>query len=154
MLKDSGLVTLLGRRTRRSRSGLADGISGHSSGRQPADGSIGQLLGYHLLWFWAARLVGTPEQIDAVEADATRNKWFFGGAVNPRDSDVVVTDEGDTIVFDGAKTFSTGSRVSDVTVLEGALSGSDAHVFAIVPSNIEGLTFHYDWDNIGGRQDG
>ena len=26
-----------------------------------ADGSIGQLLGYHYLWFWAARLVGTRE---------------------------------------------------------------------------------------------
>ncbi|MDZ7928650.1 MAG: hypothetical protein U5N21_00595 [Rhodococcus sp. (in: high G+C Gram-positive bacteria)] len=103
-----------------------------------ADGSIGQLLGYHLLWFWAARLVGTPEQIEAVEADATKNKWFFGGAVNPRDNDVAVTDEGDTIVFDGSKTFSTGSRVSDVTVLEGALEGSTDHVFAIVPSNIEG----------------
>ncbi|OZF52779.1 acyl-CoA dehydrogenase family protein [Rhodococcus sp. 14-1411-2a] len=152
LLKDAGLVTLLGP--------VEHGGAGQNWPTayqvirtvSKADGSIGQLLGYHLLWFWAARLVGTSEQIEAVEADATKNKWFFGGAVNPRDNDVAVTDEGDTIVFDGKKTFSTGSRVSDVTVLEGALEGSTDHVFAIVPSNIEGLSFHDDWDNIGQRQ--
>ncbi|WP_328993061.1 acyl-CoA dehydrogenase family protein [Kribbella sp. NBC_01245] len=151
LLKESGLVTLLG-------------PAEHGGGGQTwptayqvirtvaaADGSIGQLLGYHLLWFWAARLVGTREQIAHVEAEATKNKWFFGGAVNPRDEDVIVTDEGDTIVFNGRKSFSTGSKVSDVTVLEGTLLGSDTHVFAIVPSDIEGLNFHDDWDNLGQR---
>jgi hypothetical protein len=47
------------------------------------DGSIGQLLGYHYLWNWAARPVGTPEQIAFVEAQAARNRWFFGGAGQP-----------------------------------------------------------------------
>ncbi|KZF03740.1 monooxygenase, partial [Rhodococcus sp. EPR-157] len=151
LLKDAGLVTLLG--PVEHGGGGQDWPTAYQVIRTvaAADGSIGQLLGYHLLWFWAARLVGTPEQIEAVEADATKNSWFFGGAVNPRDNDVAVTDEGDTIVFDGAKSFSTGSRVSDVTVLEGALQDGQ-HVFAIVPSNIEGLTFHDDWDNIGLRQ--
>jgi alkylation response protein AidB-like acyl-CoA dehydrogenase len=151
LLKESGLVTLLG-------------PAEHGGGGQTwptayqvirtvseADGSIGQLLGYHLLWFWAARLVGTKEQIAHVESEATKNKWFFGGAVNPRDSDVVVADEGSTIVFNGRKSFSTGSKVSDVTVLEGTLLDSGTHVFAIVPSDIEGLTFHDDWDNLGQR---
>nr|WP_314143163.1 acyl-CoA dehydrogenase family protein [uncultured Rhodococcus sp.] len=151
LLKDAGLVTLLGP-VEHGGAGQ-DWPTAYQVIRtvSKADGSIGQLLGYHLLWFWAARLVGTPEQIEAVEADATKNKWFFGGAVNPRDNDVAVTDEGDTIVFDGSKTFSTGSRVSDVTVLEGALPDGQ-HVFAIVPSKIEGLSFHDDWDNIGQRQ--
>ncbi|GAY08200.1 acyl-CoA dehydrogenase family protein [Pseudonocardia sp. N23] len=151
LLKDSGLVTLLG-------------PAAHGGGGQEwptayrvvreiaaADGSIGQLLGYHYLWNWAARLVGTPEQIEAVEADAARNRWFFGGAVNPRDSDVRIRDEGDRIVFNGRKSFSTGSKVSDVTVLEGVLEGTDTHVFAIVPSDQPGITFHDDWDNIGQR---
>jgi alkylation response protein AidB-like acyl-CoA dehydrogenase len=86
-----------------------------------------------------------------VEADATRNRWFFGGAVNPRDSDVQIRDEGTQIVYNGRKTFSTGSKVSDVTVLEGVLEGTDTHVFAIVPSDQPGITFHDDWDNIGQR---
>jgi len=151
LLKESGLVTLLG-------------PTAHGGGGQEwplayqvirevaaGDGSIGQLLGYHLLWFWAARLVGTPEQIEAVEAEATRNRWFFGGAVNPRDADVVIREEGDHLVYNGRKSFSTGSKVSDVTVLEGVLENTDTHIFAIVPSAQPGLTFHDDWDNIGQR---
>ncbi|HET6859352.1 MAG TPA: acyl-CoA dehydrogenase family protein [Streptomyces sp.] len=151
LLKESGLVTLLG-------------PVGHGGGGQDwptayrvirevskADGSVGQLLGYHYLWNWAARLVGTREQWEHVEAEAARNRWFFGGAVNPRDKDVVVREDGDTLVFTGHKSFSTGSRVSDVTVLEGVLEGTENHVFAIVPSDSPGLTFHDDWDNIGQR---
>ena len=95
LLKDAGLVTLLG--PVEHGGGGQDWPTAYQVIRtvSKADGSIGQLLGYHLLWFWAARLVGTPEQIEAVEADATKNKWFFGGAVNPRDNDVTVADEGD-----------------------------------------------------------
>ncbi|MCF7553404.1 acyl-CoA dehydrogenase family protein [Pseudonocardia sp. WMMC193] len=151
LLKDSGLVTLLG--PTEHGGGGQEWPLAYRVIREVAagDGSIGQLLGYHLLWFWAARLVGTPEQIAAVEAEATRNRWFFGGAVNPRDADVLIRDEGDSIVYSGRKSFSTGSRVSDLTVLEGVLEGTDTHVFAIVPSAQPGLTFHDDWDNIGQR---
>jgi alkylation response protein AidB-like acyl-CoA dehydrogenase len=163
LLKDAGLVTLLG--PVEHGGGGQEWPTAYRVIREVAagDGSIGQLLGYHLLWFWAARLVGTPEQIAAVEAEATRQRWFFGGAVNPRDADVVIRDEGDEIVYTGRKSFSTGSRVSDVTVLEGVLEepGDEAersstpqegtHVFAIVPSDQPAIRFHDDWDNIGQR---
>ncbi len=151
LLKESGLVTLLG-------------PAEHGGGGQDwttalrviravsaGDGSIGQLLGYHLLWFWAVRLVGTPEQIAAVEEQATKERWFFGGAVNPRDADLVITDEGEEIVFRGEKSFSTGGRISDVTVLEGVLEGTDKHVFAIVPTDQEAIRFKGDWDTLGQR---
>ncbi|MEF9901942.1 acyl-CoA dehydrogenase family protein [Streptomyces sp. P9-A2] len=151
LLKDSGLVTLLG--PVEHGGGGQNWITAYRVIREiaKADGSLGQLLGYHYLWNWAARLVGTREQWEYVEAEAARNRWFFGGAVNPRDRDVVVTEDGDDLVFTGRKSFSTGSRVSDVTVLEGILEGTDQHVFAIVPSDSAGLTFHDDWDNIGQR---
>ncbi|MEQ0559725.1 acyl-CoA dehydrogenase family protein [Amycolatopsis sp. NEAU-NG30] len=151
LLKDTGLVTLLG-------------PPEHGGGGQTwetayrvireiakADGSIGQLLGYHYLWAWAARLVATDEQIAAVEELATKDNLFFGGAVNPRDSDLTITEDGDTLVYNGHKSFSTGSKVSDLTVLEGVLAGTEDHIFAIVPSKQEGITFHDDWDNIGQR---
>lgn len=151
LLKESGLVTLLG--PVEHGGGGQEWPTAYRVIREVAagDGSIGQLLGYHLLWFWAARLVGTPEQIAQVEAEATRQQWFFGGAVNPRDTDVVIRDEGDEIVYTGRKSFSTGSVVSDVTVLEGVVEGTDTHVFAIVPSDQPAITFHDDWDNIGQR---
>ncbi|MBB5958284.1 alkylation response protein AidB-like acyl-CoA dehydrogenase [Saccharothrix tamanrassetensis] len=151
LLKDSGLVTLLG--PVEHGGGGQDWTTAYRVTREIAagDGSIGQLIGYHYLWFWAARLVGTPAQIAAVEEQATRDRWFFGGAVNPRDNDLVITEEGDELVFTGRKSFSTGGKVSDVTVLEGVLEGTDKHIFAIVPSDQDAIVFEDDWDNLGQR---
>lgn len=123
LLKDSGLATLLGPvehggggQTWQTAYRVAREVS-------KADGSIGQLLGYHYLWAWAVRFLGTPEQIAAVEELYTTNRYFFGGAVNPRDDDLTITSDGDHLVFNGRKTFSTGSRVSDLTVLEACWKG-------------------------------
>lgn len=151
LLKDSGLVTLLG--PAKFGGGAQSWETAYRVIREVAsgDGSIGQLLGYHYLWAWAVRLVGTEEQIAAVEELYTTNRFFFGGAVNPRDNDLTVVDEGETILFNGRKTFSTGSKISDLTVLEGLLEGTDTHVFAIVPTAQDGIRFHDDWDNLGQR---
>ncbi|RSM55305.1 monooxygenase [Amycolatopsis sp. WAC 01376] len=151
LLKDSGLVTLLG--PVEHGGGGQSWETAYRVTREVArgDGSIGQLLGYHYLWAWAARLVATDDQIAAVEELYTRNNFFFGGAVNPRDSDLKISEEGDEIVYNGHKSFSTGSKVSDLTVLEGVLEGTEDHVFAIVPSAQDGIVFHDDWDNIGQR---
>lgn len=151
LLKNSGLVTLLGP--------IEHGGAGESWETAyrviriiaRGDGSIGQLLGYHYLWAWAARLVATEDQIAAVEQLYTENTLFFGGAVNPRDSDLTITEEGDELVFNGHKSFSTGGVVSDLTVLEGILDGTDTHIFAIVPTDQPGIAFAGDWDNLGQR---
>jgi alkylation response protein AidB-like acyl-CoA dehydrogenase len=151
LLKDAGLVTLLGP--------VAFGGGGQTweTAYQVirvvarGDGSIGQLLGYHYLWAWAARLVATEEQIAAVEELYTADNLLFGGAVNPRDSDLTVVEDGDELVFSGHKSFSTGGQVADLTVLEGVLAGTDTHIFAIVPTDQPGIVFGGDWDNLGQR---
>lgn len=138
LLKESGLVPLLGPA---EQGGAGENwttalraVRAVSAG----DASIGQLLGYHYLWWWAVRLVGTPEQIAAVEQQAVENTWFFGGAVNPRDSDLVITEVDGEFSFNGRKTFSTGGRVSDVTVLEGVIEGTDKHVLVAVAAEVDG----------------
>ncbi|MFB9661280.1 acyl-CoA dehydrogenase family protein [Glycomyces mayteni] len=151
LLKDAGLVPLLA--PAEHGGGGQDWTTAYRVIRAVAagDGSIGQLLGYHYLWAWAARLVGTPAQIEAVERQAAEEGWFFGGAVNPRDDDLVIREEDGELVFNGRKTFSTGGKVSDVTVLEGVLEGTDKHIFAIVPTDQDGIVFAGDWDNLGQR---
>lgn len=111
------------------------------------------LLGYHLLWSTTANVQGTDEQADRFQQLIITNNYFLGGAVNPRDSDLTVTDNGDgQLVFHGTKHFSTGASVSDLVVLEGVLEGTGGdHVYAIVPSQQEGIKFAYNWDNIGMR---
>ncbi|RZL78189.1 MAG: monooxygenase [Rhodococcus sp. (in: high G+C Gram-positive bacteria)] len=151
LLKDSGLVTLLG--PAEFGGGGQPWATAYQVVREIArgDGSIGQLLGYHYLWAWAVRLVGTEPQIGAVEELYTSNRFFFGGAVNPRDTDLTIVDRGDTLLYNGVKSFSTGGRATDLTVLEGIIEGTATHVFAIVPTAQEGIVFRGDWDNLGQR---
>ncbi len=151
LLKDAGLVTLLGP-TEHGGAGQTWDVA-YQVIREVAsgDGSIGQLIGYHYLWAWAVRLVGTEAQIAAVDELYTSQNLFFGGAVNPRDNDLTITEDGDELVYNGRKTFSTGSKISDLTVLEGVLEGTDDHIFAIVPSKQDGIVYHDDWDNLGQR---
>lgn len=109
------------------------------------------LLGYHLLWSTTANVVGSPEQADRFQDLIISNNYFVGGAVNPRDNDLKITSDGDTIVFDGFKFFNTGGVVSDLTVLEGSYEGTDDHIFAIVKTDQSGIQFSHDWNNVGLR---
>ena len=151
LLKDAGLVTLLGPVEHGGAGQTWETAYRVIREIASGDGSIGQLIGYHYLWAWAVRLVGTPEQIAAVEELYTTENFFFGGAVNPRDNDLTITEDGDELVYNGRKSFSTGSKISDLTVLEGVLEGTDKHIFAIVPTQQDGIAFHDDWDNLGQR---
>lgn len=112
---------------------------------------MGMLLGYHLLWSTTADVVGSPEQADRVQELIITNNYFVGGAVNPRDSDLTITSEGDEIVYNGFKFFNTGGVISDLTVLEGVLHGTEGHIFAIVKTDQPGFVFSHDWDNVGLR---
>lgn len=116
-----------------------------------ADGSIGMLLGYHLLWTWTANVVGTDEQKDRFQKLITENKYFVGGAVNPRDDDQKIVSDGDDIVFSGFKNFNTGGVISDLTVLEGVYEGTDKHIFAFAPTKQPAIQFSHNWDNVGLR---
>lgn len=107
------------------------------------------LLGYHLLWSLTGNIVGSAEQADRLQELIITNNYFLGGAVNPRDGDLKITEEGDNIVFNGFKNFSTGGVISDLTVLEGVLEGTENHIFAVVKS--DQLQFQRNWNNIGVR---
>lgn len=129
LLKSAGLLKVLG--PKRYGGGGETWETGYKVIREIAkgDGSLGMLLGYHLLWSTTANVVGTPEQQAHVQQIIIENNYFIGGAVNPRDDDLKITLEGDDIVFDGFKNFSTGGVISDLTVLEGVLDGTDEHIF-------------------------
>lgn len=106
LLKQAGLVTYLGPKEFGGAGGRWETAYRLIREVSKADGSIGQLLGYHLVWFWHARvLFPDAEYLKFIEREV-RNKSFFGGAVNPRDSDLSIKDLGDEISFSGSKTFS------------------------------------------------
>lgn len=115
------------------------------------DGSIGMLLGYHLLWSTTANVVGTEEQASAIQQVILENNYFVGGAVDPRDNDLKIASDGEEIVFNGFKNFNTGGVISNLTVLEGVSNGTDDHIFTIVKTDQPGMQFQHNWDSIGMR---
>lgn len=106
LLKYSGLVTYLG--PKEFGGGGGSWETAYKLIRQisKSDGSIGQLFGYHLVWFWHARVLFPDDQYLEFIKHEVENKSFFGGAVNPRDSDLTIQDLGSEISFNGSKTFS------------------------------------------------
>lgn len=120
LLKSAGLTRLLGP-TKYGGGGQGWDVA-YKVIREVAkgDGSLGMLLGYHLLWSWTSAVVGTDEQNDRTQKLIIENNYFVGGAVNPRDNDQKIRNDGDYVIFSGFKNFNTGGVVSDLTVLEGA----------------------------------
>ncbi|HEY1919942.1 MAG TPA: acyl-CoA dehydrogenase family protein [Streptosporangiaceae bacterium] len=151
LLKDSGLVTLLGPQAHGG--GGENWPTALRACREvsKADASVGQLLGYHYLWAWATRFFGTEEQIAVGEEFYTRNSSFYSGAINPRDKDLTAVDEGNTLRLNGRKSFASGSMLSDLTCLTATLEDGKL-VFVIVDSNSPALVYNQDWDNMGQRQ--
>lgn len=151
LLKSSGLLKVLG--PKRYGGGEQSWETGYKVIREVAktDGSLGMLLGYHLLWSTTANVVGTLEQADSIQQVIIENNFFVGGAVNPRDSDLKITSEGDQIVFNGFKNFNTGGVISDLTVLEGVLDGTEDHIFTLVKTDQVGIQFAHNWDSVGLR---
>jgi alkylation response protein AidB-like acyl-CoA dehydrogenase len=117
-----------------------------------ADGSLAQLLGYHYVNSIMPRLFGTSEQQAHFYSESTRHNWYWGDSVNPRDPDLVLTPDGDNFRLNGTKNFSTGAKGSDVIVVAGTRSDLGNILFAVVPSDRQGVVLNDDWDYIGQRQ--
>jgi alkylation response protein AidB-like acyl-CoA dehydrogenase len=151
LLKDSGLVTLMGPATHGGGGETWPTALRACREVSKADASVGQLLGYHYLWAWATRFFGTEEQISREEAHYTRNCLFYSGAINPRDKNLTAFDDGATLRLNGRKSFASGSLLSDLTCLTASLEDGRL-VFVIVDSKSAGLVYNNDWDNMGQRQ--
>jgi alkylation response protein AidB-like acyl-CoA dehydrogenase len=80
LLKSSGLLKVLGPK---AYGGGGQGWDvGYKTIREVAkgDGSIGMLLGYHLLWSTTANVVGTSEQKERFQKTIIENNYFIGGS--------------------------------------------------------------------------
>jgi hypothetical protein len=83
LLKSSGLLKVLGKKE--YGGGGQTWEVGYKIIREVAkgDGSLGMLLGYHLLWSTTANVVGTEEQKERVQRLILENNYFVGGLNSP-----------------------------------------------------------------------
>lgn len=79
LLKSAGLLKLMG--PTEYGGGGENWETGYKVIREVAkgDGSLGMLLGYHLLWSTTANVVGTEEQAKTVQRVIIENNYFVGG---------------------------------------------------------------------------
>lgn len=79
LLKSSGLLKVLG--PKKYSGGGENWEVGYKVIREVAkgDGSLGMLLGYHLLWSTTANVVGTEEQKERFQKLIIEGNYFVGG---------------------------------------------------------------------------
>lgn len=67
-----------------------------------------ELLNLSFKRFWSSQILGTRKQAQRWLREFTEGNYYLGGAVNPRNADMIAVDDGDDLIFNGDKFFSTG----------------------------------------------
>ncbi|MGJ7615361.1 MULTISPECIES: acyl-CoA dehydrogenase family protein [unclassified Variovorax] len=118
-----------------------------------ADSSLAHLFGFQHLQVASVLLFGSQAQQARFLGQAVEHRWFWGNAVNARDTrlNAVRTPEG--LEIDGVKAFCSGATDSDVLNVSVVLGPEPTdRVFAVVPTSRAGIRVNDDWDNMGQRQ--
>lgn len=116
-----------------------------------ADASIGHVLTYHYLNSWRIRLNSRSEVISELERSSAAERWFWGGAGNPRDAALDLVPDGDGFRVTGRKFFATGAQVADRITASGTRVDTGEKLAIVIDGHAEGVTHHDDWDNLGQR---
>jgi len=114
-----------------------------------ADTSIAQVLSYHYLLSHSAFWRATEEQRSRLVRQSVDQKWFWGGASNPRDALTTLTTEGDGFRLNGRKTFASNASLADRIILRATLG--EAVVLIALPGTSNGIAHGNDWDAFGQR---
>jgi len=153
LLRDSGLLALV----------VPQAFGGHGADwplilravrrLAQADSSLAHLFAFQHLQVASVLLFGAPAQQAHYLRATVEQRWFWGNAVNARDTRLVATRVAGGWQLDGIKSFCSGARGSDV--LNVSVATGDAPTdrrFLVIPTDRAGITVHDDWDNMGQRQ--
>lgn len=153
LLRDSGLLTLAVPRRFGGQEAAWPDILRAVRRLAQADSSLAHLFGFQHLQVATVLLFGSPDQQASHLGATVSEGWFWGNAVNARDTRLQVHASPDGHVLEGAKAFCSGAQGSDVLVVSVALGPQPAQrLFAVVPTARRGVVVHDDWDNLGQRQ--
>ena len=115
------------------------------------DASLAHVFGFQHLMLATVYLFGTEQQWRTLATQTVEKSWFWGNALNPRDTRAKLAPRAEAFVIDGAKSFCSGSVDSDALIVS-ALDEQGKLFVAAVPSDRAGIVIHDDWDNMGQRQ--
>ncbi len=117
------------------------------------DSSIAHVYGFHHLLIATVQLFAQPSQYADWFKQTVQHDWFWGNALNPLDTRTQVTQlNEDEYIFNGEKSFSSGAIDSDILLCSGHTQPEQKLLIGVIPTQREGVSFKYDWDNMGQRQ--
>ena len=110
------------------------------------DNATAMLLGYHWVVLRTAHMQGG---LDALCARVVAANEYLAGVTNARDSDLVLTRDGDGYRLEGRRTFCTGARVADELFV--AAVSDDRPATLLIPADRDGVRAADDWNAFGER---
>jgi alkylation response protein AidB-like acyl-CoA dehydrogenase len=116
------------------------------------DSSLGHLYGFQHLLVATVRLFGTPAQWEIWWKATVAHQWFWGNALNPKDTRVVLDERGGRLLLSGQKSFCSGAVDADQLVISAVDGRNGKLVVAVIPPDRAGLRVLGDWDAFGQRQ--
>ncbi|MBE9043202.1 acyl-CoA dehydrogenase family protein [Pleurocapsales cyanobacterium LEGE 10410] len=117
-----------------------------------ADGSTGQLYTNHVVLVNLGQAVGRIGQAEQLYCLTSEHNLFWANAVNARDARLKITPDGDRFLVNGIKSFGTGVAVGDLNVIAAVHQSIDDPITFILPKDRAGITYNYDWHNMGQRR--
>ena len=117
-----------------------------------AESALAHLYGFHHLQMATLLLYGTRAQQQRQFEDTVVQRLFWGNALNPLDQRAVATEADDGWVFNGLKSFSSGSVGSDRMVVSAWHRPTQSLAIATTPTRRAGVRVRADWDAFGQKQ--
>jgi alkylation response protein AidB-like acyl-CoA dehydrogenase len=149
LLRQAGLLTLLNAREFGGGGALFRDAFRVVRTIARADTSIAQILSYHYLLSHSAFWRSGPAQQASLVRQSVQQRWFWGGASNPRDPLTILTVDGDGFRLNGRKTFASNAAVADRITVRAAFG--DAILLLAVPGDDPGIAHGNDWNAFGQR---
>ncbi|MCA6215998.1 acyl-CoA dehydrogenase family protein [Ideonella sp. B7] len=119
------------------------------------DSALTHVYAFHNLQIATIQLWGSAAQQADLLPRTLREHWFWGNALNPRDTRLKATRVEGGWVLNGVKSYASGSVGSDRLVLsavEVQPDGSERQLVGHVATRAAGVQVQEDWDSFGQRQ--
>ncbi len=117
-----------------------------------ADGSLGQLYTNHVTLTVLGEVIGRMGQAEQFYRLTGERNLFWANALNGRDARLKITPDGNNYIVNGIKSFGTGVAVGDLNVIAAVCEGVEAPFIFVLPKDRKGITYNYDWHNMGQRR--
>jgi alkylation response protein AidB-like acyl-CoA dehydrogenase len=151
-LRETGLVNLLIRKDLGGGGGsLADAVRVVAE-ISKGDAAIGALLAFHYYVSFVPRLWDFRGDAAEIQRRSAAGNWLWANVHQPGVGKFIARPAGDGgFVINGTKRWATGGPLADVTDVIAQRTDRRELLFAVLPTDREGVSWRDDWDHLGLR---